>query len=52
MNKIVLSILTLSLIGIVIAGTTIHDKIDSRIMGKSFGGQLNDNEANIDGWKY
>jgi len=48
MKKILLSILTLSLIGLATAGTPIHDKIDTRITGKSFGGQLDDNVANKD----
>jgi len=48
MKKILLGILTLSLVYLA-AGTPIHDKIDTRIKGKSFGGQLDDNKANKDG---
>jgi len=47
MKKILLGIL-LSVVCLS-AGTPIHDKTDSRILGKSFGGQLDDNVANKDG---
>jgi len=50
MKKIILiSSSLLGLLGLLTAGTPIHDKIDPRILGKSFGGQLDDNVANNDG---